>query len=178
MGRFVTGDLHFFHQNIIRYCTRPFAGVAEMNEALERHWNDLIQDGDEVYVLGDFALARPERYFELGKLFGRLRGKKYLLKGNHDRGAVLDLPWERLIVAGTLEVDGVVLVHDGYDLENPKTYADRPIFQAHVHDVWKQRANRLNCGVDVWHFRPVEWGQAKAYWASRFDYFKRTGRDA
>jgi hypothetical protein len=52
---YFTADTHFNHANIISFCQRPFASVAEMNEALIAKWNARVGEGDLVYHLGDFA---------------------------------------------------------------------------------------------------------------------------
>lgn len=39
MTVFFTSDTHFGHEAIIRHCGRPFASVAEMDEALIARWN-------------------------------------------------------------------------------------------------------------------------------------------
>ena len=41
-------DSHFNHANIIYFCQRPFASVAEMNEALIAKWNARVGKGDTV----------------------------------------------------------------------------------------------------------------------------------
>ena len=80
--RWFTSDLHLGHPNIIGYCERPFADVAEMNAGLIDNWNDVVGSGDEVWVLGDFALGRIT---ETLPLVARLTGRRVLVTGNHDR---------------------------------------------------------------------------------------------
>lgn len=80
MGRiFFTADTHFGHKNIIRYEKRPYNSVEQMDRALITNWNNVVGPRDRVYVLGDFA-------FRGGKdIIWKLNGKKFLVKGNHDR---------------------------------------------------------------------------------------------
>ncbi len=72
-------DTHFSEKNIMLYENRPFQNVAEMNEELVKRWNQVICEDDEVYHLGDFGAEGQE----LGML-RQLKGRKFLLKGNHD----------------------------------------------------------------------------------------------
>ena len=75
-------DTHFYHTNIINYCERPFATVDEMNNVLIQNWNATVGYEDEIYILGDFAFEKADR---VHSLVTRLAGKKYLLRGNHDK---------------------------------------------------------------------------------------------
>ena len=50
---FFTSDLHFGHENVLRFDNRPFASVEEMDAELVRRWNEKVGKGDLVYVLGD-----------------------------------------------------------------------------------------------------------------------------
>ena len=62
-GFYVTSDWHLFHANIIKYCSRPFEGVDNMNRTLFENWNNTITEDDTVFFLGDFLMGRngPEQ---------------------------------------------------------------------------------------------------------------------
>lgn len=76
-----TSDLHFGHENIIRYTNRPYHSVDNMNKLLIMNWNERVGPDDEVYVIGDVALGKLR---ETVPLCLQLNGKKYLVPGNHD----------------------------------------------------------------------------------------------
>lgn len=83
MNMYFTADLHFGHERICELADRPFASVAEMDEALIERWNQRVRSAsDIVWVLGDYALG--DRARGLGYL-ARLNGRKMLIEGNHDR---------------------------------------------------------------------------------------------
>lgn len=73
-------DTHFGHENIIRYCGRPFADAQEMDEILIARWNEVVRPFDHVYHLGDVAIRQEV----LTRVMPRLLGKKRLVRGNHD----------------------------------------------------------------------------------------------
>ena len=78
---YFTSDLHFYHKNINKYAKRPLDSVEEMNEKLIKNWNNRIKSEDEVYILGDFTMKGTEYAADI---LSKLKGKKYLIKGNHD----------------------------------------------------------------------------------------------
>lgn len=84
------GDLHLGHRNIIKYCSRPFDDVNQMNEILIQNWNKKIGVEDRVFVLGDFALCGKDKIVEFGQ---QLNGRKILILGNHE-GASLKTYYE------------------------------------------------------------------------------------
>ena len=79
---YFTADLHFANGNIIQMKNRPFLSVEEMNQALIQNWNAKVSDNDDIYILGDFTLKGP---LLANELLEQLQGKKYLIRGNHDR---------------------------------------------------------------------------------------------
>lgn len=81
MTNYYTADTHFGHENIIRFCNRPFADVEEMNRRLIDAWNARVSDGDDVYVIGDFAYRSAT---SVKSIVEKLAGRKHLVVGNHD----------------------------------------------------------------------------------------------
>lgn len=81
---YFTSDLHFYHANVIKHAKRPFSTVEEMNAVLISNWNKVVQESDEVYILGDVTMKGASFAAEVLR---QLNGRKYLIKGNHDRFA-------------------------------------------------------------------------------------------
>lgn len=81
MKFFIISDTHFNHENIIKYCNRPFSSVEEMDKALIKNWNETVSNKDTVLHLGDVGLGNKEYIKEI---IGKLNGKKILILGNHD----------------------------------------------------------------------------------------------
>lgn len=79
---YIVSDLHLHHKNIIEYTGRPFSTVEEMDETLIDNWNSVVNHDDTIIHLGDFCLGPRQMCMEYAK---RLNGKKYFLRGNHDR---------------------------------------------------------------------------------------------
>lgn len=80
MNRYIA-DLHFSHSNIIRFDSRPFNSVEEMNETLINNWNRAVKNGDTTYILGDFCWGKEPEWIEI---LNKLNGNKVLIRGNHD----------------------------------------------------------------------------------------------
>jgi len=80
---YFTSDLHAFHKNILDYDNLPFCSVEVYREFIVKTWNDLITDEDEVYLLGDTCVGG--RGSEIDYFLQSLKGKKYLVKGNHEK---------------------------------------------------------------------------------------------
>lgn len=79
-------DLHLFctsqTQAGVNHDNRPFANVEEMHAHFLSRWNTKVTNSDTVYILGDIALRG--RHTPLVGLVAQLKGKKVLVKGNHD----------------------------------------------------------------------------------------------
>lgn len=84
---FFTSDLHFGHENVLRFDNRPFETVEEMDDELIKRWNDKVGKGDLVYVLGDLIWKTATN--EAVQIIKRLNGQIILIKGNHDRFCIM-----------------------------------------------------------------------------------------
>lgn len=92
MKTFVTSDLHFWHNNIINFCNRPFGSVEHMNEQLIKNWNMVVSEQDHVWFLGDFSFGT---YDQTADILNQLKGIKHLIVGNHDRKGRADKLFNR-----------------------------------------------------------------------------------
>ena len=79
MKIFFIADTHFGDERIRLYENRPFAHCQEMDQTMIANWNAVVSEEDQVYVLGDFGAEGVER-----EVLSRLKGTKFLVKGNHD----------------------------------------------------------------------------------------------
>jgi calcineurin-like phosphoesterase family protein len=151
-----TSDTHFGHANIIRYSERPYASVAEMDEALAASWNAVVRPGDTIWHLGDFAFrhSRPA-----GSYLERLQGEKHLVWGNHDdaetrglRGWASSAPYAELTVEGTR----LVLFHYAMRVWN-RSHRGAVQLYGHSHNSLAGDSQSCDVGVDnpVWGYRPV-----------------------
>lgn len=85
-NRFFISDTHFGHTNTWEKFKnadgtplRAFSSTEEMDEYMVDQWNKTVTDNDTVYHLGDVVIAK--RHLQTIK---RLKGKKRLIRGNHD----------------------------------------------------------------------------------------------
>lgn len=135
-------DTHFGDDNICRYENRPFENTTQMELEIIKRWNDVVKDNDRVYVLGDFGADKYEK-----ELLNKLKGKLYLIKGNHDgysndyyRNAgfteVYDLP--------VILEDFWILSHEPLYINSNMPYAN--IF-GHVHNspIYKTYSSQHYC---------------------------------
>lgn len=127
---------------------RGFAGVEEMNETMIEKWNARVRKKDEVVIIGDLSFGSAR---ETNELVRRLRGKLYLIRGNHDRfvwNRELDeslFQWIRPYEELSDNRRKVILCHypimcynGQYRLDkegNPRTY----MLHGHIHDTHDQR---------------------------------------
>lgn len=80
--KYYISDLHLFHENAIKFDDRPFADVQDMHSAIREKWNNKVTNGDTVYILGDVSLRGTLE--DLIAFVSTLKGRKILVKGNHD----------------------------------------------------------------------------------------------
>lgn len=81
MKVWLTTDTHFRHRKMIVKGYRP----ADFEERIITQWNDVVRDTDLVIHLGDVIVGQDK---ELEMILFRLRGRKILVRGNHDNETV------------------------------------------------------------------------------------------
>ena len=170
-----TSDTHFGHENIIRFCGRPFRNAEEMNAELIRRWRETVPDNGIVFHLGDFAHGGSRLWNDI--LFA-LTGRKYLILGNHDiknlRQGFMNR-FELVTQQMTIRVGGqhIVLNHNPF-LCYGGSYRDVWQLFGHVHSSPLSNTGldhprlkmlfplQYDVGVDNNDFRPVSFAEVKA----------------
>ena len=61
------------------------AAIEKHDEWLIDVWNKTVKKKDYIYILGDFSLCNKDR---TKKILERLNGRKFLIKGNHDKSCL------------------------------------------------------------------------------------------
>lgn len=173
-------DPHFGHGNVIKYCNRPFADVAEMNAELIRRYNETVGEHDVVLWLGDCFLGPIEFAQET---LAQLNGRKLLVRGNHDGGLArmarigFDIVTDSLTmhIAGRIvrvahrppkgvpSLEPEVAHEDGAnDVPVPRRDQGVVYMHGHVHMPYRVQNNRVHVGVDAWDYRPASYAEVEA----------------
>jgi calcineurin-like phosphoesterase family protein len=169
---YFTSDAHFGHENIIKYCKRPFKNIKEMDETIIKNWNSKVKLGDIVFYVGDFCLSKSSEApnsrkdaFEYYR--SQLNGDIIFFRGNHDGNNKCKSI-----------IESIVINHGGkriYLTHNPK-FAKEDFhwnFCGHTHGnqgkIRKlgKKSTIIDLSVDCWNFTPVdinEINQAYSEW--------------
>lgn len=179
---FFTSDTHFGHQNIIRFCNRPWATIAEHDQALIDNWNAIVPEDAVVFHLGDFCY-KGGGFPTIQHLKGLLRGQIVLIRGNHDPDTRKRQNIQNLqqLFAGVydqlqIEVEGQRILMSHYPLLTwPHAYGEHPTWQifGHIHlrksitgsdaFIVEQccRPTQYEVGVDLNGYKPVSFQNLK-----------------
>lgn len=170
-----TSDTHFGHENIIRFCNRPFINAAEMNAELIRRWRETVPDDGIIFHLGDFAHGSSRLWNDI---LNALPGHKYLILGNHDMKAIRQgfmSHFELVTQQMTIRVGGqaIVLNHNPF-LCYGGSYHDVWQLFGHVHSGPASHTGldhprlkmlfprQYDVGVDNNDYRPISFVDVKA----------------
>lgn len=162
---YFTADEHYFHNNIIKYCGRPFKSWREMNEELIRLHNEIVTVDDTVFHLGDFAMIKKPHLPKIKKVLERLNGDHHLILGNHDEGKPFFYVDVGFISVHTAIVnEEFTLIHDPTDALVLNQNSE--VLHEHIHNPSLNHAtfsipNVLNVGVDLWNYQPVSIDRAR-----------------
>lgn len=152
---FVTSDHHFDHDNIIRFCNRPFHNVRQMNRALLNNWNNLVGKNDIVLYLGDIRYGRSSRSTDYW--INKVNGELIFVKGNHDNDD-MEHPHHNKVI---IHYQGfkILLVHSPEDI--PSDWNGWTL-HGHYHNnkpeygFINKRLKTINVSVELTEYKPVE----------------------
>jgi calcineurin-like phosphoesterase family protein len=155
-----TADFHLSHQNIIRYCNRPFENVKQMNETILINLEESLLQGDILYYLGDltFKEAVAKDFF---KRFNKF--EIHYIIGNHDNSKVLKIAKNYCKSVSNLkdvEIEGIsiTLCHYAMRVWNKSHFNAWQLF-GHSHATLSPIGKQYDIGVDNNSFKPVSFEQ-------------------
>lgn len=134
---YFTSDTHFGHENVIRYCDRPFCNVQEMNLVMLSNIQQSLTDEDDLYFLGDWSMNSKYYCLIRNIPFRHL----YFVLGNHDRAKKLryQLEIDKLSNRVTILNDRIIEIAGKhfYLTHRPIQASDNmPTLCGHVHEKW------------------------------------------
>lgn len=152
-----TSDVHFGHNNIIKFCNRPFSSVEEMNEQLIERWNNVVKPNDTVWSLGDFAFLPYEQTKQIIK---RLNGNLHMVLGNHcqkiaqnrkeliSSGLVKEIhDYKEISVQTSAGKQKICLFHYAQRAWNGSHYGSWQLF-GHTHGDMEPYGKSVDVGID------------------------------
>lgn len=172
-SNFFTADLHFGHENIIKYCDRPFENAREMDETIIRNWNKTVGEKDTVYFLGDFSFKDARTYVD------RLNGLIVMVWGNHDKPARLVRnkfsAWYDLLSTKICGVD-ITMCHYAMRVWDKSHFNSWQLY-GHSHGTLPPEGKQYDVGVDNNDFKPLSFDQLKGIMAklpNNINYLEKT----
>ena len=175
MAVFFTADLHFGHDEIIRFCDRPFESIADMNRDLINNWNSRVSNDDHVYIVGDLFYGGRDAAGQKDAvaIVKKLNGILHLVAGNHDLPYLKNTDYHYLFA----DVDHLrYLSYDGKDIflchyplaEWSGFFRGSWHIFGHIHNQknaaflhMRNLEHALNAGVDICRFMPVTFEELK-----------------
>ena len=157
MRTWLVSDTHFGHKNIVKFTQRdgsklrPFDTIEEHDAALIANWNSLVSDDDRVFHLGDVSLCSLLHFHFI---MSQLRGKKVLIKGNHDVLKLHDYMQYFEDIRAYHEIDDVLLAHIPI-AETSLAPRWRGQLHGHLHAFHVGDPRYVNVSVEQTNFTPI-----------------------
>lgn len=152
---YFTADTHFSHENIMKYCNRPYKSVGEMDEVLIANWNNIVGPNDLVWHLGDVAWKDPIKYLK------RLNGQIYVLIGNHDSEKQLQecldegvIQWFGHVKYKKFQGNSFFLSHYAHRTWRNSFHGSYHLF-GHSHGDMPNLGRSMDVGVDAVGYKPI-----------------------
>jgi len=146
---FFISDEHYGHDNIIKYCNRPFKDSEEMDNEIIRRHNEVVDNKDIIIHAGDFSMRSSHETVKRNYI-DRLKGQHIFLKGSHDYwNKNLPFIWEK-------KIDNIYVVVCHYQMASwPRSFHGSIQLFGHSHGKSKPHKNQWDIGVDNNNFYPI-----------------------
>lgn len=178
---YFTADWHLSHNNILKYCNRPFSNVRDMDTTIFENAFSRLKSGDLLYYLGDLSFDKAVSY----EFFNRMSSRNvqvHFIYGNHDY-KVKKIIDEKSVWTGdfkSIKVKNrnISLMH--YQMRVwPKSHFNSWHLYGHSHGGLDNVGKMWDVGVDCNNFEILSFDEVEAIMAIRpdnFNFAERGGR--
>ena len=128
----VWSDLHFSHENILRYCQRPFESAEAMNAALLQNCLARVTAQDLLIFGGDLTKGTVD---EANRILRKIPAYKINVLGNHDieKRELLGLAVDETVACLEFESDGRLAFMSHYPVSERILKQGQVNIHGHVH---------------------------------------------
>lgn len=151
---YMIADTHFLHRNIAKYEPMRQALGYDHNQFMVDQWRATVADDDVIVHLGDLALGRSDDFQEIA---AQLTGRKFLVRGNHDKRTVSWYARHGFEVIPPFWIEyrdwSVRFTHEP-DHEVVRA-AQHLNVHGHIHSVELPNRRLINLSAEAINFRPV-----------------------
>lgn len=139
---YFTSDLHFGHDKEFLYKPRGYDSIFEHDIDVINKYNQIVNDDDIVYILGDVYMLDPEYGINCLK---QLKGEKHIIRGNHDS----DLKWDTYKDYAILEGYATMIKYGKFNLY----LCHYPTMTSNIDDENKHLIQHIICLCGHTHFK-------------------------
>jgi calcineurin-like phosphoesterase family protein len=155
----VWSDLHFFHENVIVYCNRPFVDAEAMNYAMFTNCMARVTADDILIFGGDITMSKID---VVNDMLRAIPAYKINVLGNHDtdKSRRLKLAVDETVACLELEVEGKTVFVSHYPVRDDAL--EEVDFNLHghthtteLHDSMGDGRRHINMSVEHLKYAPV-----------------------
>ncbi|TFG98345.1 hypothetical protein E4H12_06275 [Candidatus Thorarchaeota archaeon] len=156
---YVWSDIHWGHNNIIKYSNRPYPNKELMNQCLIGNYLNVVTYNDIVIFGGDIGFMKED---QINNILNQLPGYKIQIVGNHDinrDGKVMDLAFDERHLCFVMDVDDhdmdyqLLFTHYPLDISNVPEGCFS--VHGHIHTNIVPGNQHINICVEHTGYKPV-----------------------
>jgi calcineurin-like phosphoesterase family protein len=158
---FFISDHHLGHNNVLKYCNRPFPTTELMRDCLIGNHNKLVSTDDIVVFVGDVAFL--DSHAKVNEILNQMNGYKILVLGNHDieRDRYEHYVFDEICVSKAFQhtfnerLINFVLTHYPFTNVPEDMYFNTLNIHGHIHDKLSKEEHQINVSVEAVNYKPI-----------------------
>ena len=158
MTTYFGSDIHLGHNNILKFCNRPFDNLEDMLHSFIGEVYSLAKDGDDIYLLGDICFNKVN---ESLNLLLDCPANFHLIIGNHDNKTTINHKlWQSVNQLKDIKIPEadlpITLCHFPIEDWNRKRYGSLH-FHGHTHNNASHQISKIVNRYDVGYDATGKW---------------------